>query len=141
MVKNISQKCAKCGQTNHTTQNHWPAGKCPQKGKGQKSQKASGSSGKKQRGKERKGTKCQHIKYCGHWRIANNYFVQYRELGQIHKAEIANRKYLKIEGYGTIIGHSKMLNSNKSLQIHNVLYVPEVNKWLFSLIATTLWSE
>ena len=39
-VKNIGQKCAKCGKTNHTTQNHWP-GKCPQKGKGQKSQKDS----------------------------------------------------------------------------------------------------
>ena len=43
-VKNIGQKCAKCGKTNHTTQNHWPRGKHPQKGKGQKSQKASGSS-------------------------------------------------------------------------------------------------
>ena len=33
-------------------------------------------------------------------------FVQYRELGQLHKAEIADRKYLTIEGFGTIIGHS-----------------------------------
>ena len=36
-VKNIGQKCAKCGKMNHTTQNHWPRGKCPNKGKGQKS--------------------------------------------------------------------------------------------------------
>ena len=27
-VKNIGQKCAKCGKTNHTTQNHWHRGKC-----------------------------------------------------------------------------------------------------------------
>ena len=63
-------------------------------------------------------------------------FVQYRELGQLHKAEITDRKYLRIEGYGTIIRHSKMPNGNESLQIQNMLYVPEVNKQLFSLIAT-----
>ena len=63
-------------------------------------------------------------------------FIQYRELGQLHKAEIADGKYLKIEGYGTIIRHSKMPNSNESLQIRNVLYIPEANNWLFSLIAT-----
>ena len=30
-------------------------------------------------------------------------FVQYRELGQAHNAEITERKYLKIEGYGTVM--------------------------------------
>ena len=40
---------------NHTTQNHWPGGKCPQKGKGQKSQKDSKSSGKKKADKKGKG--------------------------------------------------------------------------------------
>ena len=35
-------------------------------------------------------------------------FVQYRELGQLHKAEIADGKYLTIEGFGMVIGHSKM---------------------------------
>ena len=63
-------------------------------------------------------------------------FVQYRELGQLHKAEITDGKYLKIEGYGTVIGHSIMPNGTESLQIRNVLYVPEANKWLFLLIAT-----
>ena len=29
-----------------------------------------------------------------------------------------------------------MLNKTVSLQIQNVLYIPEANKWLFSLIAT-----
>ena len=33
-VKNLNQKCAKCGKTNHSTQNHWEKGKHPQKGKG-----------------------------------------------------------------------------------------------------------
>ena len=54
-VKNIGQKCAKCGKTNYTTQNHWPGGKRPQKGKGQKSQKESKSSGKKKADKKGKG--------------------------------------------------------------------------------------
>ena len=62
-------------------------------------------------------------------------FVQYRALEQLHKAEIADRKYLTIEGYGLIIGYI-MPHGNESLQIQNVLYVPEANKWLFSLIAT-----
>ena len=44
-------------------------------------------------------------------------FVQYRELGQLHKAEIADGKYLMIEGYGMVIGHSKMPHKNESMQI------------------------
>ena len=62
-------------------------------------------------------------------------FIQYWELGQASKAEIANGKYLKIEGYGTVIGYSIMPNKMVSLQIQNVLYIPEANKRLFSLIA------
>ena len=56
-------------------------------------------------------------------------FVQYWELGQASKAEITNGKYLKIEGYGMVIGYSIMPNKMVSLQIQNVLYVPEANKW------------
>ena len=63
-------------------------------------------------------------------------FVQYWELGQASKAEIADGKHLKIEGYGTVIGYSIMPNKMVSLQIQNVLYVPDANKWLFSLITT-----
>ena len=63
-------------------------------------------------------------------------FVQYRELGQASRAEITDGKYLKIEGYGTVIGYSIMPNKTVTLQIQNVLYVPEANKWLFSLITT-----
>ena len=173
-MKNIGQKCVKCGKSNHTTQNHWPGGKCPQKGKGQKSQKALGLSGKKKADKKGKGkekaqananvldiadigelsvTSSESIKFScykmsemvewfvdsgctDHITPRKSDFIQYRELGQLHKAEIADGKYLKIEGFGTIIRHSKMPNSNKSLQIRNMLYVPEVNKGLFSLIAT-----
>ena len=62
-------------------------------------------------------------------------FVQYWGLGQASKAEIANGKYLQIEGYGTVIGSSIMPNKTVSLQIQNVLYIPEANKWLFSLTA------
>ena len=54
-TKNIGQKCAKCGKTNHTMQNHWPGVKNPnKKGKGQKSKK-SDLSGKKKAEKKAKG--------------------------------------------------------------------------------------
>ena len=62
-------------------------------------------------------------------------FVQYQEVGQASKAEIADGKYLKIESYGTVIGYRIMPNKMVSLQIQNVLCVPEANKGLFLLIA------
>ena len=62
-------------------------------------------------------------------------FVQHWALGQASKAEIADGKHLRIEGYGMVIGYSIMLNKTVSLQIQNVLYVPEANKRLFLLIA------
>ena len=40
-VKNLNQKCVKCGKMNHSTQNHWEKGKHPQKGKGKFTPKAS----------------------------------------------------------------------------------------------------
>ena len=50
------QKCAKCGKTNHTIQNHWPGGKNPnKKGKGQSKSKKSDSAGKKKTDKKAKG--------------------------------------------------------------------------------------
>ena len=57
MMKNLEQKSAKCGKTNHMMQNHWPRGKNPnKKGKGQsKSKKSSDSSGKKKMDKKGKG--------------------------------------------------------------------------------------
>ena len=61
-------------------------------------------------------------------------FIQYWELGQASKAEIPDGKYLKIEGYRMVIGYSIMPNKTVSLQIQNMLYVPEANKQLFSLI-------
>ena len=168
-VKNIGQKC---GKSNHTTQNHWPGGKHPQKGKGQKSQKVPGSSGKKKADKRGKGKEkaqmsanvldivdirelsitssesinfsCYETSETVEWFLDSgctdhitprkSNFIQYRELEQLHIAEIADGKYLKIEGFGTIIRHSMMPNSNKSLQIQNMLYIPEVNKLLFLLI-------
>ena len=54
----------------------------------------------------------------------------------MHIAKIADGKYLKIEGYGTVIGDIIMPDGTASLQIRNTLYVPEANKQLFSLIAT-----
>ena len=42
-------------------------------------------------------------------------FIQYVELGQASKAEITDGKYLTIEGYGMIIGHSIMPNQTASL--------------------------
>ena len=168
-MKNIGQKCAKCGKTNHTTQNHWPGGKNPnKKGKGQKSKKSE-SSGKKKAEKKAKGKEkaptsanvlsvpemgelsiqttqsidfscyetSEKVEWCldsgctDHITPNKSDFVQYWELGQASKAEIADGKYLKIEGYGTVIGYSIMPNKTVSLQIQNVLYVPEANKRLF----------
>ena len=158
---------------NHTTQNHWPGGKHPQKGKGQKSQKESKSSGRKKADKKGKGKEkaqtsanmldivdigelsvtssesinfsCYEMSETVEWFLDSgctdhitprkSEFVQYRELGQPHKAEITDGKYLNIEGFGMVIGHRKMPHKNKSLQIRNVLYIPEANKRLFSLIA------
>ena len=34
-------------------------------------------------------------------------FIQYWELRQPSDAEITNGKYLKIEGYGTVVGYTK----------------------------------
>ena len=159
----------------HTTQNHWPGGKHPQKGKGQKSKKALSSSGgkknmeKKGKGKEKAqmsanvldiadigelsitssksiNFSCYKMSGTVEWFLDSGCtdhitprernFVQYsRELGQLHKAEITDGKYLKIEGFGMIIRHSKMPHGTESLQIHNMLYIPEANKQLFLLIA------
>ena len=151
-MKNIGQKC---GKSNHNTQNHWPGGKHPPKGKGQKCQKMSSSSGKKKadtkgKGKEKAQTSantldivdigelsvtssesinfsCYEMSETVEWFLDSRCtdhitprksdFVQYRELGQLHKAEIADGKYLKIEGYGMVIGHRKMPHKNESLQI------------------------
>ena len=158
---------------NHTTQNHWPRGKNPnKKGKGQKSKKLD-SSGKKMADKKAKGKEkaptsanvltvlemgelsiqtaqsidfscyktSEKVEWCldsgctDHITPSKSDFIQYWGLGQASKAEIANGKYLKIEGYGTVIGYSIMPNKMVLLRIQNVLYVPEANKQLFSLIA------
>ena len=47
MVKNLGLKCAKCGKTNHSTQNHWPGGKNLNKSSGSKKMPQQGSKGKK----------------------------------------------------------------------------------------------
>ena len=166
-TKNIGQKCAKCGKTNHTTQNHWLRGKNPnKKGKGQnRSQKLLNLSGKKKTDKRGKGKEkekapmsanvlsvpeltdlslqtaqsidflcyktSEKVEWCldsgctDHITPSKSDFVKYRELEQASKAEIA------IEGYGTVIGYSIMLNRSVTLQIQNVLYIPEANKRLF----------
>ena len=117
---------------NHTTQNHWPGGKCLQKSKGQKSQKVLGSSGKKKADKKGKGKEkaqtsanvldiadiseltitssesinfsCYEMSETVEWFLDSGCTdhitprksdsVQYRELGQLHKAEIADGIYL-----------------------------------------------
>ena len=162
MVKNLGQKCAKCGKTNHSTQNHWPGEKNLNKGKGKSvSQKVSGSSGDKKkkssRGKGGKGkgkekapesvnvfdisrlpelsiTSSESINFSCHetsrkveWYLDSGCtehitpeksdFVKYREFAQTENAEIADGKFLRIEGYGMIIGHSIMPEKTASLQI------------------------
>ena len=53
MVKNLNHKCAKCGKTNHSTQNHWEKGNHPQRGKTPKASTLSRN--KKKLDKKRKG--------------------------------------------------------------------------------------
>ena len=77
----------------------------------------------------------------GHITPRKSDFVEYTELGQASKSGITDRKYLTIEGYGTVIGHCIMPNWMASLQIQNMLYVPQANKWLFLLIATGQWGS
>ena len=154
----------------HTKSLAWS--KTSNKGKGQKSQRMSSSSGNKKKvDKKRKGKEkapmsanvleivdlnqlwitssesinfsCYEMSEKMEWFLDSGCtdhitprksdFVQYRELEQTHSAEITDGKCLKIEGHGTIIGHSMMPNGSSSLQIWNVLYVPEENKQLFSI--------
>ena len=155
-MKNLGQKCVKCGKTNHSTQNHWSRGKHPNMGKGQQSKKSlSLIRNKKQVGKKGKGKEkaqmsanvleiadlnelsitssesmnfsCYKTSEKVEWFLDSGCtdhitprksdFVQYKALGQLHKAEIADGKYLTIEGFGTIIGHSVMPHGTESLQI------------------------
>ena len=63
-------------------------------------------------------------------------FAQYKELPQAAKTEIVDGKFLTIEGLGTVIGKSIMADRSVDIQIRNLLYVSQANKWLFALIAT-----
>ena len=45
-MKNYGQKCAKCGKTNHSTQNHWPGGKNMNKSSGGHASSSKSSKGK-----------------------------------------------------------------------------------------------
>ena len=172
-MKNLGQKCAKCGKMNHTTQNHWPGGKNPnKKGKGQFRSKKSDLSGKKKvdnkgKGKEKASTSAnvlsvpelanlsiqtaqsidfscykpsEKVEWCldsgctEHITPSKSNFIQYWELRQSSQAEIANGKYLKIEGHGMVIGYSKTPHGSVSVQLQNMLYVPQACKQLFLLI-------
>ena len=46
-MRNLGQKCAKCGKTNHSTQNHWLGGKNLNRSSGSKSAPQQSSKGKK----------------------------------------------------------------------------------------------
>ena len=56
-VENLSQKCAKCGMTNHSTQQHWPGRKHPNRVKGKNSPKCQVRQGTKRGPKKRARTR------------------------------------------------------------------------------------
>ena len=59
-VKNIGQKCVKCGKMNHTTQNHWPGGNVHKRARDKNPKKCQDCLGRKKqtkRGKEKKRDK------------------------------------------------------------------------------------
>ena len=61
----------------------------------------------------------------------------YKEYDPQGKAEIADGKFITIKGQGNVIGHSLLPDKTKfSMEIRQVLYVPDMSKWLFLLIAT-----
>ena len=67
------------------------------------------------------------------WSCLHNY----KESNPPGKAEITDRKFITIKGQGTVIGYSLLPDNTKfSMDIRRVLYVPEVSKQLFLLIAT-----
>ena len=60
----------------------------------------------------------------------------YRRFDPPGKAEITDGKFITIKGQGTVVGNLLLPDNTKfSRDIRRVLYVPEVSKWLFSLIA------
>ena len=59
----------------------------------------------------------------------------YKEFNPLGKADITDGKSITIKGIGTVIRHLLLPDGKKfSMDIWQVLYVPEVIKWLFSLI-------
>ena len=60
----------------------------------------------------------------------------YKEFIPHGKAEVASGKFIAIHGHGMVAGFSLLPDGTKfSMDIRKVLYIPEVSKWLFSLIA------
>ena len=85
-MKNIGQKCAKCGKTNRTMQNHWPGGKNPNKKcKGQnKSQKLLNSSGKEKTDKRgRAKRKKRHKQVPMYYLYQNSLICPYKQQNQL----------------------------------------------------------
>ena len=61
----------------------------------------------------------------------------YREYDPPGKAEITDGTFVTIKGQGNIIRHLLLPDKTKfNKEIRRVLYVPDMTKWLFSLIAT-----
>ena len=59
----------------------------------------------------------------------------YKEFNPPGTAEITDGKFITILGWGTVLGHSLLPDGKKfSMDIWDVLYIPEVSKQLFSLI-------
>ena len=61
----------------------------------------------------------------------------YKGYDPLGKAEITDGKFITIKGQGNIMGHSLLPDKTKfSMEIRRVLYISDVSKQLFLLIAT-----
>ena len=106
MVKNLGQKCTKCGKSNHSTQNHRPGGNVLWIVDILELSTTS---------IESINVSCYETSDKVEWFLDSGCmehvtpekrdFIEYMEFNHKSKAKITDRKYLKIEGCGTVIGH------------------------------------
>ena len=66
-------------------------------------------------------------------------FIQYREFGKPESTEVADGKFLTIEGYGTIIRHSIVMVQLHEVEIRELRhkYLVEVTKYEFYYLSRT----
>ena len=89
-MKNYGQKCAKCGKMSHSTQNHWPGGKNPNK-----SSSTHGASPKSSKGKK----KFQKAKDKGKEKVTASSSANVLDMGEILELSVATMNNINFSCY------------------------------------------